>query len=392
MPRYPLLGPSNPLIPTQADLERIINRFPEVTAPGTPKVGLTGRLIPGRHVATVVSGANSVDVLFDDGSASPGLTTSAEGRCFFVAESVFGELVDVSGTISQIIWGSVAPSTLPGQQTSIASNGDGGHQLFIVSGGNGYIFNLVTSAFGLIADADFPQGNAGIGVFLDGYFIVLNYTDSSFQLSALNDGTSWDALDVAQRSDASDRMTSIAVFRNDLWLFGSQTYEVWTDTGAANFPFERIQGSLQQYGVIDVNTIQIFDNALWFVGQQHASGQPDAFMARGYEPTKVSTQALSNILSAVDRTAGQVRAWTYTDKGHAFYVIRMPEGTTWAYDLTSQLWHERGIAVEDGEPDEYDPDPIRSHVFQFNQHLVGDSTTGTIWQMSSEFLDDEVAV
>ena len=393
---FNFLGPSNPLNPVNVDVERSINLYPELTAPGSPKTPLSLRNTPGRHVATVVN-AYSIDVLFTDGSATPSLNAAPSGRCFGIAGTVFFEVVAVAGVYSTIVWGTVALSFLPGQQTSIASNGDGGHQLLIVSGGNGYIFNLQTNAFGLISDADFPNGSAAQGVFLDGYFIVLNYTNSSFQLSALNDGTSWNALDIAQRSDASDRLTALAVFRNELWLIGSLTTEVWYDSGDNLFPFTRVQGSLMQIGCVYPFTIQVLDNALWFLGQEHSQGQPVVYRATSYSPAVVSTIAVANAVAQTTSTAhGVMRAWTYEDSGHAFYVLRLPyqdgalSTTTWVYDQSTQLWHERGVYDFDAENDDFAPDPVKCHVFQFGVHLVGDHDTPTIWTMDNSFYSDEI--
>lgn len=386
--RFNFLAGSNPLQPPNADISRSINCFPENTQP-TGKVNPTLLSIPGRHVATIIS-ASTIGTLFTDGSASPGVYITAIGRLFGVGGTVFFELVNIGGMVSSVTWGTVAASSAPGQQTTICSNGDSGHQLFIVSGGYGYIFDLLTNAFTQIA-SNFPQGSAGCGVFLDDYFIVLNYSDSTFQISALADGLTWDSLDIAQRSDASDRLTSLYVYRNELWLFGSLSTEVWYDSGNAGFPFQRVQGSLMQIGTVWPWTICVLDNALWFVGQEHSQGQAIVYKANSYSPTRVSTHAVENAIATTDTSVDVIGAWTYTEKGHSFYVMRLPTGTSWAYDEATQVWHERGIHTVAGAVDAFDPDPVWCHVYGLGMHLVGDRATGTIWQMSSSFLGNTVA-
>lgn len=387
--RFPFLAGSNPLQPTNVDISRSINGFPENTQP-TGKANPTLLKVPGRHVATVLPGS-TVATLFTDGSASPGVYITNIGRVFAVSDTSFVEIVNIGGMTSYTIWGTVAASTAPGQQTTICSNGDSGHQLFIVSGGYGYIFNLQTDAFMQIADLNFPQGSAGCGVFLDDYFIVLNYADSTFQLSGLADGLTWDGLDIAQRSDASDRLTSLYVYRNELWLFGSLSTEVWYDSGAAGFPFQRVQGSLMQIGTVWPWSICVLDNAIWFVGQEHSQGPSIVYRANSYSPARVSTHAVENAIAATDTSVDVIGAWTYADKGHSFFVMRLPTGTSWAYDEATQLWHERGIHTVGGAVDAFDPDPVWCHVYGLGMHLVGDRATGTIWQMSSSFLSNQVA-
>lgn len=389
--RFNFLAGSNPLQPPNVDISRSINCFPEITQP-TGKANPSLLSVPGRHVATVIA-ATTTGTLFTDGSASPGVYITNIGRVFGVSGTVFYEVVSIGGMIASTTWGTVAASTAPGQQTTICSNGDSGHQLFIVSGGFGYIFNLQTNAFTTISGVTtgFPAGSAGCGVFLDDYFIVLDYTNSTFQLSGLADGLTWDPLDVAQRSDASDRLTSLYVYRNELWLFGSLTTEVWYDSGAAGFPFQRVQGSLMQIGTVWPWSIQVLDNAISFVGQEHSQGPSIVYRANSYSPARISTHAVENAIAATDTSVDVIGAWTYAEKGHEFYVVRLPTGTSWAYDEASQLWHERGIHTVGGAVDAFDPDPVWCHVYGLGMHLVGDRATGTIWQMSSAFLSNQVA-
>lgn len=387
--RFQLLAGSNPLQPPNVDISRSVNCFPENTQP-TGKANPSLLSIPGREVAVIVSGS-TIGTLFTDGSASPGVYIPNIGRVFGVSDTTFFELVSLGGMTSSVTWGTIAASSAPGQQTTICSNGDSGHQLFIVSGGYGYIFNLQTNSFVQIdATTSFPQGSAGCGVFLDDYFIVLNYADSTFQISALADGTMWSSLDIAQRSDASDRLTSLAVYRNELWLFGSLSTEVWYDSGDAGFPFQRVQGSLMQIGTVWPWTINVLDNALWFVGQEHSQGPSIVYRANSYSPARISTHAVENAIAATDTSIDVIGAWTYTEKGHSFYGVRLPTGTSWFYDEATQVWSERGIWVGPNA-DDFNPDPVWCHVYGLGMHLVGDRASGTIWQMSSAFLQNTVA-
>jgi hypothetical protein len=64
-----------------------------------------------------------------------------------------------------------------------------------------------------------------------------------------------------------------------------------------------------------------------------------------------------------------ITAYTYVERGHAFYVLNLPNGKTWAYDSITGLWHERAHLnphtglFERGRPD--------VHAFWQGVHYVG---------------------
>src|SRR5574341_627428 len=107
---------------------------------------------------------------------TPGVTTLATGtsnpgrahffeddREFAVIGTIFYE-IDTFGALTNR--GTVALDSNP---ATISSNGDGGGQLFITSGSNGYNFNLSTNTLSQIAALN---GKATMGDHLDGYFLA----------------------------------------------------------------------------------------------------------------------------------------------------------------------------------------------------------------------------
>jgi hypothetical protein len=110
--------------------------------------------------------------------------------------------------------------------TGRVSMADNGTQLLVlVPGGNGYIYNHVTDTFSQITDADFTaNGNPQLVVYIDGYFCLT--TDSKkFIVSALNDGLSYNALDFGTAESDPDEIVAPIVFKNQLFIGGSQTIE-----------------------------------------------------------------------------------------------------------------------------------------------------------------------
>ncbi len=91
------------------------------------------------------------------------------------------------------------------------------------------------------------------------------------------------------------------------------------------------------------------------------------------EPVEYALQGYSTRSDAV--------AFGYQDQGHDFYVLTLPAANaTWCYDNKTQLWHERGYWNTGNAA--YDAMRGMYHMSAFGKHLVGDRSTGTIYDMS----------
>src|SRR5881396_3096441 len=118
---------------------------------------------------------------------------SQDGRTFAVIGDALYELDVPAATATYR--GQIAPDTAP---VSFASNGRGGEQLAIVGGGELKFFDLQTNT--LCAAVTLPLTNRPtVLAFLDGNFLLLERESVRLWFSALEDGSSWDALDYAAR-------------------------------------------------------------------------------------------------------------------------------------------------------------------------------------------------
>lgn len=323
----------------------------------------------------------------------PGLTTfgsgfvgpiralfAQDGRVFFVGGHYFYELA-IGGTATRY-----GPIAIDGGLATIVSNGDGGHQLAIASGGSGYIFDLVANTLTQITAASFPAPCSTI-TFLDGYFIALTRNTNQIGFSALFNGLSWSGLDVAQRESGSDRLSTIIADHQQLWLMGSQTGEAWRNVGTASFPFQRQDGSFFEGGVIGA-TVQKFDNTIAWLSQGSRGGGL-VYRMEGYTPKRISTFGVEAALASYS-TYLDAEAFTEEWLGHTFYVLNFPTANkTWVYDaaLPPGLgWHERDWY--NSATGLYEVARPRVHCFGFDRHLVGDRELGTIYTESSTTYQD----
>jgi hypothetical protein len=126
----------------------------------------------------------------------------------------------------------------------------------------------------------------------------------------------------------------------ELWVFGTDSVEVWYDAGGADFPLQRIQGAFNEIGCVSASSIAKLDNGLFWLGTD-ARGQGIVYRANGYTGVRVSTHAIEYAIAQYGNISDAI-AYTYQQEGHAFYVLTFPSGNaTWVYDVSTQVWHER---------------------------------------------------
>lgn len=321
---------------------------------------------------------------------TPGLTSFATpagspGRGIF-GQSIGGSerafavigptLYEVSADGTPTSRGTVA---VDGNPATMVTNGDGGDELFITSGDQGYILNLNTNVL------TNPVADVTMGGMIDGYFVALDAASSTLKISNLLTGTTWAGTQIAQRSTAPDSWRSLLVKYPRIWLIGEHTGDVWYNAGTAPFPFAPVTGVQIPYGITAPFSLeQVGPAIMWLTHTESGDGQ--VVEALGYAPTVVSTEAVEYAFSTYSRIDDAV-AWSYQDQGHEFYVLNFPTANkTWCYDRTEGLWHERG--TWDATNGEYDVWGPQYHTHVFNRHLVLHSGNGTIYRMAHDLYTD----
>ena len=215
---------------------------------------------------------------------------------------------------------------------------DNGTQLFIAAGANGYIYNAGTDVFAQIIDPDF-YGAVGVG-FIDGYFVYNQPNSQKFWVTSLYDGTSVDPLDFASAEGSPDNLVTLIVDHREIWLFGTNSVEVWYNAGLPDFPLARIQGAFNEIGCQAPYSVAKLDNGLFWLGKD-ARGNGIVYRSKGYSGERISTHAVEWQIQQYTTLADAV-AYTYQQDGHAFYVLNFPTAnTTWVYDVSTGAWHER---------------------------------------------------
>ena len=298
---------------------RMINLFPELIPEGGKESGFLNRA-PGLKLQQAV-GLGPIRALW---------AHQTNGSDFYVVSGteVF-KLTSLTGTPVKL--GNVS-GTGP---VSIADNGT---QIFFACNGPSYIYNEVTNVFAQITDADFP-GAVTVG-YIDGYFVFNEPNSQRIWVTTLLDGLSVDPLEFSEAIGSPDGVVGLIVDHREVWVFGSDSVEVWYNSAEVDFPLARIQGAFNEIGCIAPYSIAKLDNGLFWLGTD-ARGQGIVYRANGYTGVRVSTHAIEYAIAQYGNISDAL-AYTYQQEGHSFYVLIFPTANaTWVYDVSTQMWHER---------------------------------------------------
>ena len=361
--KMPLLGSAYVARSVSAADNRMVNLFPEIVPEGGKEPAFLNRAPGLRYLTTVGNGPIRGLWQFND-------------TLYVVSYNKLYKL-DTDYNITEI--GTVSGTSGP------VSMVDNGTQLFVACNGPSYIYNSSTNAFAQITDPDFP-GAVTVG-YLDGYFVFNEPNSQRIWVTALLDGTSVDPLDFASAEGAPDGVVGLIVDHREVWVFGTNSVEVWYDSGAADFPLQRIQGAFNELGCVAPYSIAKADNGLFWLGQD-ARGQGMVYRANGYTGQRISTHAVEWQIQQYGSLSDAI-GYTYQQDGHTFYVLIFPNAnTTWVYDMSTQAWHERA-GFENGV---FVRHRSNCQAFFNNDVVVGDFENGTLYAFDLDVYADNGAI
>ena len=342
--KTPILGSSYVLRSVNAADNRMVNLYPEVIPEGGKEPAYLQRC-PGLSFKTTV-GTGPIRGLY----TLKNHIYVVSGNEFYkldanFAPSALNQLLLEDGSLALledgggILQENASPNvigTISG--TGPVSMADNGIQIFIAANPDGYIYNSLSDTLVPITDPDFP-GAVTVG-YLDGYFVFNEPNSQRVWITSLFDGTSIDALDFASAEAAPDNLVALIVDHREAWLFGTNSTEVWYNSGDPDFPLTRIQGAYNEIGCVAPYSVAKMDNSVFWLGAD-ARGQGIVYRAQGYQAARVSTHAIEYAIQQYENMSDAF-AYTYQQDGHMFYVLIFPSAnTTWVYDAATGAWHER---------------------------------------------------
>jgi hypothetical protein len=188
----------------------------------------------------------------------------------------------------------------------------------------------------------------------------------------------------------TDPVVALKVVRNELWVFGTQSLEVWYNSGAADFPFTRTHGASNNIGTVSLSSIAVIGNTVFWLGS-NAQGHGTLWQASDYSPNKVSPTGIDSIIEQMPELS-DAQAYCYSQAGHSFYVISFPAGNrTLCYDLSTGMWHER--ACWNSLEGAFVRHKGGCACFFNGMPLIGDYASGMVYRFDLEnYTDNGVAI
>lgn len=351
---------------------RLVNWYLEIENPTVLKVYETGGLkgqqgkykviaipTPGKTLASSAVSGNKVR----------GMITN-QGIPYAVIDNTFYSF-DNLGNATTL--GTLTTST---GYIEIASIGT---QIGIVDGSYIYIWDITNSTWTRVSDINAPQTPTYLTA-QDGSFLCSNANSIKVQESNIGDGTNWTALtglpSFANKQGAGDYIAKLISNERFIWVLGTQTSEIWYNTGSANFNFGPYPNAFIEYGCAASGSVAKGDNNIIFLAQS-ISGGIYIVMSNGLSLAPISNPAISYQMSLMS-TVSDAIGYTYQTSGHMFYILTFPTGgKTFVYDVTQKLWHERQSTVSGIQQQ----DIGSSHCFAYGKNFIGDSNSGNIYYL-----------
>lgn len=397
-------GPSYQTLSPAESVDRSLNYYFEaVEVPHNPKTDAVLYQRPGSKAFGILPATITGQVrgmLEFDGNGV------LDGAIFGVTGSTFWQM-NPDG--SQLTVGTVAND---GKPVYIAANAATVGNIFVASAGHGYCLNCNSGVFSEIPNDGVNFFGARDVAFIDGYFVVLSDTtdNQQFQISALNDGTTWSGIDIAVLLGQADPIQRVLTNIEYLYFIGARRGEIWYNSGNALFPFVIESGAFLESGTDAPGSACQSSNGqsttIYWLGQD-ARGGNVAIRASGLTTERISDHAVEAAWSNKDpkKFNGQVYPTTsdcicypFTWNGHSMVrFIFATAQTGWDFDVTESLrvgfkvWNPVSFTNADGTqtaPFE------RAHAYAFGLHLIGsggaDGNPGAIYQMDTGTYYDAV--
>lgn len=344
-----------------AAAQRCLNLYPEKNPEGEP--------FPTTHYPTPGSSV----LLTATDSVWRCLYTASDNRLFGVCgASVY--LIKDNLTLQKV--GSMTPIITPCCMV------DNGVQILIVDGTpNGYTITLADLTYATVSNPAF-YGATRVAV-VDGYLVLNRPATRQWYITLFSD-VDFDALDFASKIGAPDLLVAIGVTRRNVFLFGEQTTEIWTNTGGTDFTFSRIPGAFIQFGCKAPYSLCEADGSLYWVSQS-PQGECMVLRTENYDRARISTHAIESELQKYARVDDAI-GYVHQMDGHYWYVLSFPTASkTWVFDLSTQQWHERAYLDESGAFSRH-----RGNCFAFwnGRHVVGDYADGRLYELSLDVYTD----
>ncbi len=185
-----------------------------------------------------------------------------------------------------------------------------------------------------IADPDYPAETVFGSVYIDGTTYVMTPAGQIVG-SAINDATSWDALNSIVVQIDGGKGVAIAKQQNYLVAFKTTSVEVFYNAqNAAGSPLGRVEAAKLSVGLTEPYSVASIDGSLFWIAAS-TTGAFKIMRMTGLKADVVSTAAVERLLTF--STISDAIGTGLTVGGHTYYLLHLST-LSLAYDLEEKVW------------------------------------------------------
>lgn len=340
MTRIPMATAASQLDANSGTKERLVNLFAEPAAPKSTSE-LVLRNTPGLSTAFTV-GTGPVHVVTNDSATAK----------YIVSGTRFYRYTQPSGAPTITDMGDIGalPTTATGATPYHYSVADSAQFVLACAPPNLFAAQLTDATIHAVSTGGGSAIPAASAVaFVGAYFVVTIPDNAQFFVSKGLDPSTYDALDFATAETGNNILLCPVSHLGMLWLMGQAGIEVWSLSGAADFPFAREPGGFIPQGVFAARSVAVADNSIFFLSTTLA-----VMRTVSYRVERVSTDAIEgefrDYFTARGADVSFVSALSYSIEGKEFYAITLQAsgdlGRTWTFNCATQLWFEQSSATD----------------------------------------------
>lgn len=374
------IGPAYQLQSVAVDAQRCINLFPEAIESGAGKAGQVAYLKSTPGLTQLFSvGPGPIRLVHIENFERDNPVEKAV--VYVVSGSEVWACSYQYGAWSTKLCGSISTATGAVSAHSIKKSTSPRYQTVFVDGDNNYLvrsddYDGGYASFGNFASFAFPPVLGATQVtWIDGYLIMIAKDTSRFYVSDWQ-GLTFNALSFASAEGNPDNIVGLASLNRDLILFNKVSTEIFTNTGNAAFPFERVGNGFVEVGCCAAFSVAKTSEAVFWLGQD-SSGRGVVYAANNISPQRISTHAIEAEI-ATYASISSARAYTYQSEGHSFYVLNFAEAT-WVYDIKTKMWHQRSYLYQ-GNFERHRVESL-CYIPNLGIHVGGDYAINKVYQL-----------
>jgi hypothetical protein len=216
-------------------------------------------------------------------------------------------------------------STTHSKSPCIMAEHDDG--IVICSGSDAYLATETT----LAELSDTINAEVSTCTVLDSYVVFSDVGTNVFRVSQPGDALSYDPTEFSTADAYADNIVRVFAINRELWILKERSYEIFTNTGNLDFPFQRITSAAYQRGCVGKYACAQHQGTLFFVGNDFRM-----YMSQGYQVVPISTYAIDNVLRSDGAiTSCHMSAVQYLS--HVWLILHTPNNTL-VYDVATNVW------------------------------------------------------